>query len=198
MDHRLAKDPVLTCSRTLGQDRGADCTPNRIKVLALSAENSETVTLEGLANVVALKILRWVAGDGDIVVVDDQFDVEALGDGKAGSLGIITLLLRAIGAKAEYNLVRVGEGDTVDHWPEMTKTPRGELDTRRQTEFWVTRQLRVSLAVVQELLSREVAMKGGEKILRGDTVAYKSRSIGVVMCSVATIETRLDARLITQ
>jgi hypothetical protein len=52
-----------------------------------------------------------------IVVIDEKFDVESLGNCEPCSFSIVTFLLRTIRAKAEYGLVAVSERNTVDMRP---------------------------------------------------------------------------------
>ena len=70
----------------------AHSTPKGIDVLTIHGNDLETVALKGLGNIVALEVLRRVASDGDIVVVDDKLHVETLRDRQPGSLGIVSFL----------------------------------------------------------------------------------------------------------
>ena len=85
---------LLTGSGALVRDDSADSTPESIDVLAVHSHNLQAVTLKRLRDVVALKVLRRVTSNGNIVVVDDQLDVQVLRDGKTGGLGIISLLFQ--------------------------------------------------------------------------------------------------------
>ena len=128
------------------------------------------MALEGLADVVALEVVGWVAGDGDIVVVDEQFDVEVLCDGEAGGFGVVALLLAAVGAKHEDRLVGVGHGDAVDEGPHMPESARGELHAGRVAAFGVAGQVLVELAVAVEFFDGQLAFEDGEEVLRRDAV----------------------------
>lgn len=75
----------------MGEDL-AETSPKGVKVLALDSHNLQTVTGEGLREVVALHVLGRVAGNGNIVVIDDKLDVEVLRDSQSGSLRIVTFL----------------------------------------------------------------------------------------------------------
>lgn len=151
-----------------------DTTPDGREVLALSSDNLETMALKGLHEIVALQILRGMAGDRHIVVINDQLDVQALCDSKPRGLSIVSFLLRAIGAEHEHGFISVCQGDTVDPWPNMSETARGELDSRCETKLGVTRELGVGFTVVEEVLRGEMAFDGGEEILRRDTVTWKA------------------------
>ena len=52
----------------------------------------EAVACKSLANVVALQVLGGVSGNGDVIVIDDELDVQVLRDGETGGLGVISLL----------------------------------------------------------------------------------------------------------
>lgn len=70
----------------------AETSPEGVKVLALDGDNLQTVARKGLREVVALHVLRRVAGNGDVVVIDDELDVKVLRDGQTGGLRIVTFL----------------------------------------------------------------------------------------------------------
>ena len=52
-----------------------------------------------LVDIVALHVLARMAGDGDVVVVDEQLDLEVAGHGIAGGLGVVAFHLRAVAAE---------------------------------------------------------------------------------------------------
>ena len=52
----------------------------------------------------------------------------------------------------------------------MTKTSGRELHTRREAKLRVSRELRVGLAVVKEVLPREMSLERGDKVLGRNTV----------------------------
>lgn len=110
------------------------------------------MTLKGLGEVVSLEVFRGVTGNGDVIVVDEDFDVEVLSDCQPGSLSVVTLLLRSIGTQAEDDLVTVGKGDAVDQGPHVSKTSGGEFNSRGQTQLGVTRKLGVGSTVVEKVL----------------------------------------------
>ena len=70
----------------------AHSTPKGINVLTIHGNDLETVTLKGLGDIVALAVLRRVARDGNIVVVDDKLHIQTLRDSQPGSLGIVSFL----------------------------------------------------------------------------------------------------------
>jgi len=96
---------------------GTYTAPQRIKILALDSDNLESVPFECFRDIVAFKVFRRVSSNRDIVVIDEKFDVESLGNCKSRSFSIVTFLLRAIRAKAENDLVAVSERNAVDQRP---------------------------------------------------------------------------------
>jgi hypothetical protein len=117
------------------------CTPESVDIFTLDSDHLETVTKKRLLQFVALQILGWVPSDGDIIVVNEYLYVQVLCNGKSSRLGVVALLLRAIGAKTEDSLVAIGKRDTINQGPHMSETPRREFDARGETELRVTREL---------------------------------------------------------
>ena len=102
----------LTSSRTLVGDDLAKASPESVNVLAIDGDDLQTVYGQRLADLVALQVLRGVAGDGDVVIVDDQLHVEVLCDGETRRLGVVAFLSSpqpsgAARARA-WNRVRTG------------------------------------------------------------------------------------------
>lgn len=75
----------------MGEDL-AETSPKGVKVLALDGDNLQPVARKGLREVVALHVLGRVAGNGNIVVIDDKLDVEVLRDSQTGGLRVVTFL----------------------------------------------------------------------------------------------------------
>jgi hypothetical protein len=67
-----------------------------------------------LHDIISFKIFRRVSRNGDILVIDEQFDVQSLGYREPCSLSVVTFLLRAIRPKAENGLVTVSKSNAVD------------------------------------------------------------------------------------
>jgi len=129
------------------------------------------MTLESLGEIVSLEVFRRVTGNGNVIVVDEKFDVEILSDCKPSGLRVVTLLLRSIGTQAKNGLVAVGQCNTINHGPHVSKTSGGEFDSGGQAQFWVTGKLGVCSAVVEKVLGRNGSLKGGEKVLGSNTMA---------------------------
>lgn len=89
---RCQAEHPLTSRGAFVSDNLAKSSPESIDVFAIHSHDLEAVTLEGLGNLVALKVLGRVTGDGDIVVVDDQLHVQALRDCETGGLGVVSFL----------------------------------------------------------------------------------------------------------
>lgn len=82
------------------------------------------MALKCTSNVETLEVLGRVPSDGDVIVVDDDLYVQLLGNSEAGSLGVVALLLRAIGAEAKDYFVSVCHGDAVHHCPHVAEAAR--------------------------------------------------------------------------
>ena len=98
-------------------DDATDCAPESINIFALYGEDLEAVTLEGLADFVALEILGGMTSNGYVVIVDKELYVEALRDSETSSFCVVSFLLRTIRTQTEDGLVLVRYGDTVDERP---------------------------------------------------------------------------------
>ena len=122
----------------------------------------EAVTLEGLGEIVSFEVVGRVTGDGNVVVVDDEFDVEVLSDCQPSGLCVVTLLLRSVGTQAEDDFVTVGQGNTVNHGPHVSKTSGGEFDPGSQTQLGVTGKLGISSAVVEKVIGGNGPLESGE------------------------------------
>ncbi len=100
-----------------------------VEILAVALDHGQTVAGKGLGHREALDVVAGVAGDGDIVVIDDEFDLESVGDGDAGGLGVVALLLGAVGTETEDRRVGVRHGDAVDVRPHVAEPARAESPT---------------------------------------------------------------------
>jgi len=60
---------AITCGRTLDSYDCADGTPQGVNILALHLEYLETMSFEGLGQLVALEVLGRVTSDSDIVII---------------------------------------------------------------------------------------------------------------------------------
>ena len=58
----------------------------------------------------------------------------------------------------------------------MSKTTRRELDSGSQPKLRVAGELRVGLAIVEELLGGESTLEGGKDVLRRNTVTWGKKS----------------------
>jgi hypothetical protein len=54
----------------------------------------------------------------------------------------------------------------------MSEAPRREFDAWCETEFGMTRKLRIGFAIMQEMFRREVSSERREKVLSCDTMAW--------------------------
>lgn len=159
------------CDRAINLAGGAHVLIKIIDVFTLSFGDVKAVALERLADVVALEVVRGVTGDGDVVVINQQLDVEVLCDTQTCGFRVVTFLLAAIGAKHKDGLVGVGHRDAVDVGPHVPKSAGAELHARRVAALGVTGQVLVKLAVVEEFFDRQFAFEHGKQVLRRDAVA---------------------------
>lgn len=109
--------------RAIMIDDRAETAPEGIEILAFCVKDFETMAFQGLTNVVTLEVVTGVTGNGDVIVIDQQFDIQLLSDGESSCFSIIPLLLRAVRAQAKDGLVSVGERNTVDKGP--CRDPKG-------------------------------------------------------------------------
>ena len=72
--------------------------PEGIDLLSLDGHDLKAMTLKSLGEIVSFEVLRRVTGNGNVIVIDKEFDVEVLSDCQPSSLCIVTLLLRSIRA----------------------------------------------------------------------------------------------------
>ena len=79
----------------MGDDR-TDRGPKRTDVFSLDSEDFDSVSFQGLSDVKAFQIFRRMAGDRNVIVIDEQLDVETLRDGQSGSFGVVSFLLRPV------------------------------------------------------------------------------------------------------
>jgi len=62
-----------------------------------------------------------MSGDGYIIVVDEQLDVELLRDGVPGGFSIAALLLGAVAAEHDHGFIWVCRGHAVDMAPHVAQ-----------------------------------------------------------------------------
>ena len=147
-----------------------ETSPEGIDVLPLDSDDLEAMTLESLGKIVSLEVVGGVTSDGNVIIVDEEFDVEVLSDCQPSSLCVVTLLLRPIRTQTEEYFVAVGQGDTVDHGPHVSKTSGGEFDSGGQTQLWVTGKLGVGSTVVEKVFGSNRPLEGGEQVLGSNTM----------------------------
>ncbi len=92
---------VNHCNRARGIDGGDDTFVQIIQVFAIAFQHGDALTGQGFSGAATFQIFGRMAGDGDVVVVDDQFDVQALRYSQACRFGIVTFLLRTIRTQAK-------------------------------------------------------------------------------------------------
>jgi hypothetical protein len=143
----------------------------RLDVLAVAAVHVHAVALQRLADVVARQVVRGMAGDRDVVVVNDHLDVDLLRHGEARRLGVVALHLGSVGTEHEHDFVRVGLGHAVDKGPHVAETARGELDAQLGVRFGMAVEALVRNAVLQQLFKGHLAVERRHGVLDGHAVA---------------------------
>ena len=149
-----------------------ETTPEGIDILSLDSHNLEAVTLKGLGEIISLEVTRGVSSDGDVIIVDEKFDVEILSNCQPSGFRIVTLLLRSVGTQTEHGFVAIGQGNAVDHGPHMPETSGGEFDSGSQAQLRVTGKLGVGSTVVEKVFGGDGSLKGREQVLSSDTVTW--------------------------
>lgn len=152
-------------------DGAADADEEAVEVFALADIDGEAVAFEGFGDAVAGEVIAGVAGDGDIIVIDEEFDVEILGDGHACGLGVVAFHFGAVGAEEEYGFFRVGEGDAVGVGPHVAEASGGEFDAGEHVAFGVAGDVGEGFTVVEKFFEGDIAIESGEEVLGGDAVA---------------------------
>mmetsp|Transcript_82863 Transcript_82863/g.208762 ORF Transcript_82863/g.208762 Transcript_82863/m.208762 type:complete len:219 (-) Transcript_82863:339-995(-) len=155
----------------IGEDALPHSSKDCVQILAVNVHSLDAVAPEGLGDVVTFQVLRRMPRDGDIVVVNEKLDVQPLRGRKAGSLRCVALHLGAIRTENANGLAGLSETDAIGHGPDVAQAARAELHTRGASEFWVPWQVRMSLAVLQELPRWHMALEHREQVLRGHSVA---------------------------
>jgi hypothetical protein len=112
-----------------------------------------------------------VAGNGDVVVVNEHLEVQLLGHGEPGRLGIVPLHLAAIGTQQDDGLAGVGHRHAIAKSPQMAETTRAEFHAGSEKLLRVARQAALILPIVQQSLRRHGAIEHAQQILRGDPVS---------------------------
>ena len=75
--------------RAGGVDGGDDAAVQAVQIFAVAFQHRQAVAGQRAGGGGAFQVVRGVAGDGDVVVVDDQFDIEVLRQGQAGGFGVV-------------------------------------------------------------------------------------------------------------
>jgi hypothetical protein len=166
-------------SRSVVVDHVHETGPEGIDVLSLNGYDLQAVTPKGLSEIVSLEVFRRMSGNSDVVIVDEELNVEILGDSEPSSFCVVALLLRSIGTQAEDSFVTVGQSNPVNHRPHVSETSGGEFDSGSQTQLGMTGKLGVGSTVVEEVFRRDSSLEGGEQVLGSNTVTWIDMSISI-------------------
>mmetsp|Transcript_31589 Transcript_31589/g.61635 ORF Transcript_31589/g.61635 Transcript_31589/m.61635 type:complete len:493 (-) Transcript_31589:378-1856(-) len=136
------------CRRPFCHHHPSDGSVQGVQVFTVALGNPQPVPSQGVLNAVALHVGGRVACNGDVVVIDQKFDIQVLCHCQTSCLRIVPLHLTAITAKDYADLARVGHSNTVDIGPHVPKPSRTKLHARSQPKFRMAGQFGVTLAVV--------------------------------------------------
>jgi len=101
----------------------------RVDVFPASGIDGEAMAHQRFFDVITFHVLAGMTGDGDIVVVDEELDVQLLRDGISGGFGIGAFLLRAVTAEQNHHSVRMSGRYPVDMTPQMPEPAGTEKDS---------------------------------------------------------------------
>ena len=99
--------------------RFAEPPEKSIYVFTVAFDERQAMPCECLAHIKAGQVVRGMACDSHVVVINHQLDVEPSGDCDAGCLGIVAFLLRPVGTEAEHGLVRISHRHAIDVGPHV-------------------------------------------------------------------------------
>ena len=119
------------CGRSSEKIR-ATAREKRVEVFAHHRVGQKPVAGERARQVVADHVFLRVAGDRDVVVVDQHLDVQLLDRRQPRGLGVVAFHLRAVGAEQDDRLARVGHRDAVAERPHVTEPAGRKLDAGRE------------------------------------------------------------------
>ena len=77
-------------------DDCSDATPKTVDIFSLYSDYLQTMACERLRNVITFKVFTGMAGNSDVIVVNDQLYVEVLSNSESGSFSVVTFLLGSI------------------------------------------------------------------------------------------------------
>ena len=157
--------------RSVGDQRLSDPLVQERQVFAVAGIHREAVAPERGLDAKPLHVVAGVSGDGHVVVVDEQLDVEPLGHGVPGGFGIAAFLLRAVAAEQDHGFVRVGGGHAVDMAPQVTQPAGAEEDALVVVPFGMAVEAAAEFAVVQQRFGGLVPVEHRHHVLDGDPVA---------------------------
>ena len=112
-----------------------------------------------------------MTGNGHVIVVDEQFDVQVLGDRVSGCLGIAAFLLGPVAPKQHHGFIRMCRGNAVDVTPQVTETPRTEKNAPGVVTLRVSVQTASVLPVVEQFFRVLVPVQHRHEVLNRHPVA---------------------------
>ncbi len=100
-----------------GDNGLADTGKQRIDIFTVAGEGGQTMSCQGLRQIIALHVRAGMTGDGNVVIVEQQFDIELASRCVAGRFSVIAFLLGTVAAEHDYGFAWIGFGNPVDITP---------------------------------------------------------------------------------
>ena len=154
-----------------GGDRRAHGSEQGVQVLAVAGLHGQAVSAQGAGQIVAGHVVGGVAGDGDVVVVEQEFDGQLPGHRVTGRLGVAALLLGAVTAEQENRAAGVGLGHAVHMAPQVAEPAGAEEDAVRVAALGVAVVALAEFPVVEQGFGRLVAVEHAHDVLQGHAMA---------------------------
>ena len=126
---------------------------------------------EGPGKIEARQILLGITGNGYIVVVDEQRNLQVMRHRMAGRFGVVSFLLGAVAAEKHDVFVRIGPCNAVYVGEHVPKPARAELDAEGSIELGVPVEAFARGSIVVELFHGHLAVHRGERVLNRHAVA---------------------------
>ena len=158
------------CVRAVVREDAAQVDVQLIQILAHHGVDGQSVAGERAREVVADHVLLRMAGDGDVVVIDEHLEIELLAHAKPRGFGVVPFHLRAVRTEHHDRLARIGHRHAIAERPHVPEPAGTEFDARRELFLRMSRQSLVVLAIVQQLLGGHRAVEYAEQILRRDAM----------------------------
>ena len=157
-------------NRACCRDGCTHATVKCIQFFSVADVDFQAVPFKSAGNVIALQVVGRMTGNGHVVVVNQQLDVQLLSHGQSRRFGVVAFHLRTVGSKHEDNLLRIRDGHSVNEGPHMPQATGRELYARRESSFRMSGKVRKIFAIVIKLFNRKIAFQRCHQVLCGYSV----------------------------